>query len=218
MVDYSLIQTRIDHGYAKAASVLGPFYQQVRATGPDNPMATPLANLNAWITTDPMLKGGMPLTFGKPQCFAAIERDNLQVGDYLVGQLGTFFITSIDYPSPVALIYCNRSISIARAQDTLKPGANTQRFGTSIQTAQPFMTGWPASVLQMSSGSKMASTGMNLPTDSKVPAMTVLLPTTTPVIRFNDLITDDAGQRYMIASTEFSTLGWRLTSELQPAG
>lgn len=218
MVDYSLIQTRIDRGDSKAATVLGSPYQQFRANGPNNPTAAPLGSLNAWITTDAALKGGVPMLFGKPQCFAAIERDALEVGDYLVGQLGTFFVTSIDYPGPAALIYCNRMISVARTQDTLQPGANSQRFGTAMQTAQPFMVGWPGSVLQLSSGSKMASTGMNLPTDSKVPAMAILLPATTPLIRFNDLVTDDAGQRYLVASTEFSTLGWRLTSELQPSG
>lgn len=218
MVDYNIIQQRVDRGYAKAASVLGPSYQQFRASGPDNPTATPLGSLSAWITTDVALKGAMPLTFGKPQCFAAVERDSLQVGDYLIGQLGTFFVTSVDYPSPVALIYCNRTVSIARAQDALQPGANTQRFGTAIQTAGPLMSGWPVSLLQLGSGSKMVSTGMNLPTDSKVPGVAALLPVTAPQIRFNDLITDDLGQRYLVSSVELSTLGWRLTGEMQPAG
>ena len=218
MVDYSLIQARVDRGYAKAASVLGAPYQQYRAVGPDNPTVTPLASLNVWITTDAALKGGMPMTFGKPQCFAAIERDNLQVGDYLIGQLGTFFVTSVDYPSPVALIYCNRTVSIARAQDALQPGANTQRFGTAIQTAQPFMTGWPAALTQLGGGSKMTSTGMNLPTDAKAPGVAILLPVSAPQIRFNDLVTDDLGQSAMVASAELSPLGWRLTGEMQPAG
>lgn len=218
MVDDSLIQARVDRGYAKAASALGAPYRQYRASGPDNPTATPLASLNAWITTDAALQGGVPMTFGKPQCFAAVERNTLQVGDYLAGEMGTFFVTSVDYPGPVALVYCNRTVSLARAQDALQPGANSQRFGTSIQTAQPFMVGWPASVLQLSSGAKTASTGMNLPSDSRLPAMAVLLPLTAPQIRFNDLMADDLDQRYMVASAEFSTLGWRLTSEMQPSG
>lgn len=218
MANYSLIQARVDQGYAKAASVLAAPYQQYRAAGPNNPIAEPLETINVWITTDPALKGLMPMTFGKPQCFAAVERDGLEVGDYLVGQLGTFFVTSIDYPSPVAMIYCNRIINAARAQDALQPGANIQRFGTAIQTATPFMTGWPASVLQLGSGAKTASTGMNLPTDSKIPGVAILLPTTAPQIRFNDLIKTDLGQCTMVGSAELSTLGWRLTGELQPTG
>lgn len=218
MVDDSLVQSRVDYGYAKAASVLGPLYRQYRADGPNNPTAMPMGSLNAWITTDAALKGATPMTFGKPQCFAAIERDQLQIGDYLVGPAGIFFVSCLDYPGPVGLVYCNRTVSIARAQDILAIGASTQRFGAAIQTAQPFMTGWPVSLLQLGGGSKMASTGMNLPTDAKAPGVAILLPLTTPQIRFNDVVTDDLGQAAMVASAELSALGWRLTGEMQPAG
>ena len=218
MVDDSLIQTRLDLGYAKAAAALGTLYQQYRAAGPDNPTTTLIASLTAWITTDPGLTGATPMLFGKPQWFAAIERAGLQVGDYLIGAQGTFFVTSVDYPSPVGLIYCNRSLSVARAQDALPLGVAPQRFGAAIQTAKPFMVGWPAAVLQLSSGSKTASTGMNLPSDSKVPGVAMLLPVSAPQIRFNDLACDDLGQTYMVAAAELTTLGWRITGELQPAG
>lgn len=218
MVDDSLIQSRVDRGYAKAASVLGPSYQQYRATGANNPLATPMGSLNVWATTDAALRGNAPMQFGKPQWFAALERDNVQLGDYLVGEQGVFFVSCLDYPAPVGLVYCNRTISIARALDALPQGASLQRFGTATQTAQPFMSGWGASVLQLSSGSKMGSTGMNLPSDAKLPGIAILLPTTTPMIQFNDLVTDDLGQRYTLASAELSTLGWRLTGELQPPG
>lgn len=218
MVDYNLIQNRLDRGYAKASAVLGPPYQQYRAVGPNNPLATPMGAVDVWATTDAALKGTTPMQFGKAQWFGALERDNVQVGDYLVGQLGTFFVASTDYPGPVGLVYCNRIIGIARALDALPQGASLQRFGTAIQTAQAFMSGWPASVLQLSSGSKMGSTGLNLPSDAKLPGIAILLPATTPMIQFNDVVTDDLGRRYMLASAELSTLGWRLTGELQPSG
>lgn len=218
MVDYALIQARVDYGYAKAASALGAPYQQYRASEPDNPTSTPLGSLNVWATTDAALKGTTPPQFGKPQWYAAVDRNGLAVGDYLVGQQGTFFVSTLDYPSPVGLVFCNRIVSIARALDSLQLGANTQRFGTSIQTAEPFMTCWPASLLQLGSGSKMVSTGMNLPSDSKVPGISVLLPVTAPQIRFNDLVTDDLGQRYLVSSVELSALGWRVTGEMQPPG
>lgn len=218
MVDGSLIQNHVDRGYAKAASLLGAVYQQYRASGPNNPMATPMDSLNAWITTDAALKGTTPMQFGKPQFYAALARENLAVGDYLVGPAGVFFVSCIEAPAPVALIYCNATLAVARAQDALPLGENAQRFGISMQNSMPFMTGWPASVLQLGSGSKMASTGMNLPTDAKLPSVAVLLPATAPAIRFNDMLSDDKKRCYMVAASEYSALGWRLTAELQPTG
>lgn len=218
MVDYSLIQQRADAGYAKAATRLGPPCQQFRASGPNTPLAVALGSLNVWATTDAALKGATPMQFGKPQWYAAVERAGLAVGDYLVGPQGTFFVSSLDYPGPVGLIYCNRTINAARALDELPDGIYEPGGGNSIATAEPFMAGWPASVLQIGSGSKMASTGMNLPTDAKLPGIAILLPITAPQLCFNDLVTDDLGQRYAIASAECSALGWRLTGMMQPPG
>lgn len=216
MVNAQMINARLDDGYAKAAAVLGLPYQQYRAAGPNNPMLTPMETLNVWATTDAGLKGTTPMLFGKPQWFAAMERDNLQMGDYISGALGVFFVLGLDVSAPVGLIYCNRTISIARAQDVLQPGENAQRFGIAVQAATDFMVGWPASVLQL--GSKMGSTGMNLPSDAKAPSVEILLPACVPQIRFNDIVTDDNGQRYMVSTVEQSAPGWRLTGELQPAG
>lgn len=218
MVDNTLIQTRIDAGYSKAASALGEVYQYYRVAGPLNPLVNPLGSLSMWATTDPALKGTTPPAFGKPQWFGAMERAGVMVGDYLVGPLGTFFISTLTYPAPVGLVLCNQTISIARAQDSLPVGASLQRFGTSLQNTNNIITCWPASVLQLGGGEKMTTTNFNLPTDAKLPGMTILLPATALPIRFNDLITDANGQRYMVASVEATALGWRLTAELQPAG
>lgn len=216
MVNAQIMNARLDGGYAKAAAVLGLPYQHFSPTGPNNPTATPKETLNVWATTDAGLKGTTPMVFGKPQWFAALERNTLQIGDYLAGALGTFFVSSLEASAPVGLVYCNRTISLARAQDALQPGANAARFGTSLQVVTDFMVGWPASVLQL--GSKMGSTGMNLPTDAKAPSVVILLPASVPQIRFNDLVTDDVGQRYLVSAIEQSAPGWRLTAELQPAG
>lgn len=218
MVDNAMIQARIDAGYSKAATALGQAYQQYRAAGALNPLANPLGSLNIWATTDSALKGTNPPDFGKPQWFSALMRDDLALGDYLVGPLGTFFVSTLQYPAPVGLIFCNQTISIARAQDNLPIGASPQRFGNAMQTTINIITNWPASVLQLGGGEKMTATALNLPTDAKLPGMAILLPASAPSVRFNDLITDATGQRYMVASVETSPLGWRLTAELQPAG
>lgn len=218
MVDNALIQTRIDAGYNKVATALGTLYQRYCAVGPLNPLQNEAGSLTMWATTDPALKGATPPLFGKPQWFGAIERDELAVGDYLVGSLGIFFVSTLAYPGPVGLVLCNQTISIARAQDNLPIGASPNRFGLSVQNSINIMTDWPASVLQLGGGEKMSTTDLNLPTDAKLPGITILLPVTAPPIRFNDLITDANAQRYMVASVEASALGWRLTAQLQPSG
>lgn len=218
MVDVTLVQTKINNGYAKAAAVLGSAYLLYRAAGPNNPLATEIGSLNAWLTTDPALKGQAPMAFGKPQWFAAMQRDVLMVGDYLIGPAGTFFVSSLDDPAPVGLIYCNKIISADRLLDALPLGASAARFGTSLQNRQSFMMGWPACVLQLGGGEKMTETGMGLPSDAKLPSMTILLPACAPQMRFNDLLTDEDGQAMMITSAEITKLGWRITGELQPAG
>lgn len=218
MVDTALIQTRINAGYSKVASAMGALYQHYRAAGPLNPLQTASGSLTMWATTDPALKGTTPPLFGKPQWFGAIERDALAVGDYLVGPLGIFFVSTLAYPGPVGLVLCNQTISIARAQDNLPIGASPQRFGLSVQNSTNIITDWPASLLQLGGGEKMSTTDLNLPTDAKLPGITILLPVTAPLIRFNDIIIDANAQRYMVASVEASALGWRLTAQLQPSG
>jgi len=209
-----------------AAQVLGLPFSQYRCTGPGPAIAAGnlLGTPPAWITADKTLLDAAPFVYGKPFGFAAIDPTLTQPGDYLVGSLvlggvqSTFFISSQDVPAPIQVVRCNSVVSIARAADALAAGSTGTYSGLAVEDAAPFMTGWPAAILQMSSGSKMDGTGMQLPTDGKLPGQNIYLPGTCPAIRFNDIITDANGVRYAVSNAELTPLGWRLTASQWPAG
>lgn len=208
------------------AQVLGLPFSQYRCTGvgPVISSSNLLATLPAWITADKTLMGAAPFVYGKPVGFAGVNPALTLPGDCLVGSLTvggpseTFFISSQDIPAPIQVVRCNAVVSIARASDALVAGSSGTYSGTAVESATPFATGWPASVLQMSSGSKMDGAGMQLPTDGKLPGQNILMPGTCPEIRFNDILTDQNGVRYSISEAELTQLGWRLTANEWPSG
>ena len=74
------------------------------------------------------------------------------------------------------------------------------------------MEGWPSSVLGENRSS--AST-TDLPTDQAVPYWNILLPLGGNVILSpGDLITDDLDRTAVIAGSELTDLGWRLSAKM----
>ena len=213
------LQPLYDLGYAITAQILGVPYAQFRANGPNTPtmIERQIGTLLAWITTDPKLQGTNQTQYGKPGFFGAFERDDAQVGDYLVGQDGTYFVTALDYPAPASLIKCNAIISIARASDTLSAGSSGVYGGSALDTATPFMTGWPCYAGQLGTGRGSSPSGLQLPSDAKLPDTILLIPSTCPEIRFNDVITDDEGVRSTVNSVELTSLGYRLSASVWPS-
>jgi len=218
VVDFALIQSKIDFGYAKAGSVLGPPYQQYRPSGADNPTGgTPIGALNAWLTTDAALQGLKPVAYAKPFWFAAVERSGLQLGDYLAGDLGTFYVNSVIYPAPVGLIQCNRIISVDRMQQGVAPGLSPTYGGDVTADATTLITGWPCAMFAQ--GYRGAPNVMQFPNDAKLGTMMTLVPGSAPInFQANDYITDDLGNRYSVSNAELTTLGWRLTADLWKQG
>ena len=223
MVDAAQIQRHVNRGYAKAGSILGSAFTQYRATGANDPtaVANAVGAVSAAFDTAPALPFSKPSQYGKPDWYAAVDPTCLQVGDYLIGQVNqtpsTFFLAAVENFDAPHFIRCNHTIQIARAADTLAPGSTGTYSGSAIETATPFMTGWPCALLQLSSGSKMGGTGMQLPSDGKLPGAAAWLPATCPQIRFNDIITDENGVRYAVSSAELTPLGWRLVAEVWPS-
>ena len=210
------LQSLYDLGYAQSAAVLGTPYQQFRASGVDNPTGgTPVATPNAWVTTDPALQGTKPVAYGKPFWFAALERNALELGDYLIGQDGTFYVNSVIYPAPVGLVQCNRTVSLLRAADTLQAGSTGTYSGSAINDAAPYAVGWPVSIQIM--GTSVSNSGMNLPSDGRVGRVLIYAPQTIPAPRFNDVVQDETGARYSVSNVELTPLGFRLSAEQWPS-
>lgn len=208
------LQSLYDQGYAIAGSVLGTPYDQYRAYGTDNPTSSGniVATINAWITTDPTLQGTKPPQYGKPDWFCAIERVGVQVGDYLIGQNGTFIVNSTLYPQPVALWWCNRTISVTRP--TIGNVAGVSPYsGDTTASQEPVMAGWPCYQSMVGSGSSGKPTGMKLPSDAQFPLVVFRLSISAPMTQFNDVVTDDLGRRYYVHMVDQSPLGYTLTAQ-----
>lgn len=206
-------------GYTQAARMLGNTYTQFRPTGPSAPLtpATTVANVLAWITTDKALKGTAQPERGKDRWYAAIDRTNLMVGDYLVGPDGTYFVTETIWPAPVSLAWTNHIITVARMGSDEAPGASDDYGGFSAQEPVPVLTGWPAWIVERGHAAG-TGTGMRLPTDSKLPLYEIKLPAlANTLILWNDIIIDETGRRYTVAVAEQTPLGWRLSAEMWPA-
>ena len=190
--------------------VLGSPYSQYRATGANNPTGgAPLATIPAWITADADGKGTKPPAYGKPVWYSVHDPAVTQVGDYLIGPLGTFFIASQNVPMPIQAVWCNKTVSMSRP-GAASPGAGYYG-GVAAATVTPLMANWPASVLQ---GTKGEKSDVSLPGDTRDAWVVVLLPYAGVELLPDDwILTNDAAPlQYTVSSVELSPLGWRLTA------
>ena len=192
--------------------VLGSPYSQYRPAGANNPTGSPLATIPAWITADAAGKGLKANSYGKPVWYSMHDPAVTQVGDYLIGPLGTFFIASQDVPMPIQVVECNRTLSLSRPGGAA-PGAGYYG-GETAAALSPLAATWPASVLQGTKGEKGE---VALPGDTRLSWVVILLPAIPGVqILMGDVLTsaDTTPQYYTVSSTELTSLGWRLTAEL----
>lgn len=203
----ALLQQKIYSGYAKAALRVGPIYTQYRPVTAMNPLATARATFNASFNAEDM-KYGRPNKYGKPTWFGLFDGTLTQVGDYLVGPSGTFFIAAQQLTLPILVVECNRVASFYRQQQQTGVGA-LPYGGTTLANETLLAAGWPCSILQGAKGEKSA---VNLPGDIRNPWFSVLVPAMAGVVlRTTDLIMDDLSRRYEISSAELTDLGWRCT-------
>ncbi len=203
-----------DLGYSISAGILGKPYAQYRANGANNPTALSnmVGNIDCYLTVDAKLMGAGQLQYGKTGWYGAFERGYVNLGDYVIGDLGTFIIVATSYPGPCSLVQCNRTLTITRPNLGIQPGVSPYSGDTTAAQA-PVLAGWPASLILTGSGVSGKPTGMKLPSDGKFPVVTIILPITAPDIQFNDVVSDDLGNRYYVSMAELTQLGWRLTAE-----
>jgi hypothetical protein len=194
------------------ASILGSPYAQYRPSGANNPTASGnlLRSIPVWITGDKQGEGTIPFTPAKPIAFGMFDAALTQVGDYLIGDFGTFFISSQDVPMPMQLVSCNQTVSLSRPGSP-QPGANFYG-GAATAALTPLMAGWPAALLKGTKGDKGE---VQLPGDTRLAWADIMLPATSGVeILPGDWITTAQGTPmiYTISSCEITALGWRLSA------
>jgi hypothetical protein len=209
-MDGNRIQALVYKGYAISAGKIGLPYAQYRPVSADLTNWSPIATLLASFNAEDM-KYSKPNKYAKPTWYVLIDGSQTQVGDYLIGPGGTFFIAAQQAILPILAVGCNRVLSFARPQAQAQVGAVTNYEGNTTALQTPLAAGWPASVLQ---GTKGEKNEVNLPGDVRNPWWAILLPAIPGVtLRTTDLIEDDLGRRYILSSVELTDLGYRCTAQ-----
>ena len=200
-MDGTALTDRIYRGMGVAARRLGSLYIVYRPTA----TANPLSSRNRVIKLFAAFSAGdggfaRAESYGDAIWSGVFDGCYTQPGDYLVGAAGTFFIAAQAPLLPVQCIKTNRVLTITRPAQPLVGGYS----GLVIETASDIDTGWPASVLALST-----RISGNLP-DTRFGNWSVLLPQLPAPPQAADVIVDDSGRNFVVGATEQSDLGWRL--------
>lgn len=217
-MDATKLQTKIYKGYGQAAKRLGMPYAQYRPTGAGDPLATSIGTILTALNAEDM-SYGKPNRYGAPVWYGLFDARTTQVGDYLVGSQGTFFIASQQLHLPIQVVECNRKVRISRA--AAQPGVGAVGYGGPCGDADDQYligdgsgvgSGWPASILLFGQREKAIS---GLPGSSQQVGWRILLPASIPssvIIQAADTISDDIGRRYIVQGAELTDMGWRITT------
>ena len=209
-MDGATLQARIYSGYAKAALRIGQNAAQYRAASASDPLnaANLLRTIPASFNAEDMTYS-KPNKYGHPTWYGLFDGSLTQVGDYLTGAFGTYFIAAQQQALPILCVQCNRVATVTRASENAAAGLQSYNADVAAQETT-LMTAWPCSILQGTKGEKNPT---DLPGDTRSPWVAVLMPAWPGVIlRTSDILTDDIGNRYIISSAELTDLGWRMTA------
>jgi hypothetical protein len=203
------LQDRISRGLGVAARKIGVRTDAFRPAG----TANPLAPANRFLRLQAAFSA-MDGQFSKPSAYGAalwqgvFDSAYTKPGDYLVQDMGTWFVAAQQHLLPALCVRTNRTVSFSRAAAPASSGVNAYG-GLTTSTTTQLVTGWPANVLGVAGGGRPEA---GLPTDGAIPYWTVLLPAPTGVLlRPADIMTDDLGRTATVAAAELTDLGWRLT-------
>jgi hypothetical protein len=200
------LQDMISRGLGTAARRIGTPYIVYRALT----NAAPLSSRNRIIKLcAAFYKGdngrGSTGLYGDPIWPGTFDTCYTQPGDYLVGVSGTFFVAQQQPLNPPECVKTNRTLAILRPAEPQTGGYS----GMVAETAETILDGWPASVLSLN-----ARISGNLP-ETRFGNWAILLPA-LPILplypQVADIVNDDIGRNFVVASSEQSDLGWRLTA------
>lgn len=206
------LEDRLHLGLGVSARHIGQPADAFRPNGPLNP----LDKRNRFLrlpATFVSTKGNAARTnvYGEALWHGIFDASYTRAGDYLVLATGSYFVASQEPLLPILCVKTTRVISVVRPDVQTSTGANSYG-GYTAGSSVVLMEGWPASVLGENRSS--ASTA-DLPSDQAVPYWNVLLPAVDRVILSpGDLITDDLGRTAVIAGSEKTNLGWRLSARM----
>jgi hypothetical protein len=199
------LQDTINRGLGQAALRVGQECDVFRPEGPESPL-DPERRL---VRLACAFSAGMPgfkrqPMPGVPHWYAVLDAAYVQVGDYLCGPQGSFFVASLAPLAPPLVVRCERVLDLMRAEEAVVDGI--EGYGGETRcTLRTVLRGWPASVLAVS----LTSRGI-LPMDGQGTMWRVMLPVLPAEPRAADLLVGEDGTRLVVASAEGTAEGWRL--------
>lgn len=211
-MDSRTLQDRVYLGLGKSARYTGQMANAFRPAGPFEPLKKENRFLRLPAVFLPET-GSTKTTnaYGQPLWHGIFDASYTRPGDYLVCGSSTFFIASQEPLLPVLCVLANRTISVSRPTVQTSTGINPYG-GFAPSRSSALMSGWPASVL---AEQRLAMTAANLPTDQGVPYWQVLVPAPAGVLLApGDMVTDDLSRSAVIATSESTKLGWRITAKM----
>ncbi len=208
-MDGATLQQKIYAGYARGAAKIGLPYQLFRASTALSPLAgPPRATLQAAFSAEDY-RFAKPAGYGQASWWGLFDGAQTLVGDILVGPK-TFFIAAQQALAPLLVIEAPRLVDLTRPFRESGVGYQAAYGGTTPQQESLIARQWPASIL---AGARGGPASAGLPDDLHDPGWAILLPAPPGVtIRTSDILKDDLGRRFDIASAELTPLGWRLAA------
>jgi hypothetical protein len=212
MADISTLTARINYGLGVAANIVGQPVTQYRPADILSPLDTSavLGVIMAAFDAEPSLQFLHPAVIGRSLFYLLANTTTLQVGDYLVGVAGTFFIASLEPLRPPVVIRTNAVLSLVRPVTGANAGLNTPG-GDSLSSETTVFAGWPASVLISGRGERG---DVQLAGDVRMGGWQVLLPAVTGVdIGGSDILMDQDSLRRVVVEAELTATGWRIEAQ-----
>ena len=205
-MDGPKLQNLISKGLGVAARRLGLPFVIYRPRGTSNPLASrnQLITVVAAFTAEDE-KFRRVAGYGDPFWWGVFDFIYAKPGDYMsgldvLGNSQIFFVSAERPLLPTQCVKTNRIVSVLRPPSPATGGYG----GFVLENAEPVLETWPASLLSQSS--RVSGT---LP-ETRFGNWTLLLPTVPVEILAGDVISDDLGRSFLVASAEFSELGWRM--------
>ena len=206
------LQDRLYLGLGISARRIGQPADAFRPSGPLDPLdrRNRFLRLSAsFVSTDGQYR--RTNAYGDVLWYGVFDGSYTRAGDYLTAASGTYFVASQAPLLPILCIRTNRVISIA--QPTMQTGvAGNSYGGYTAGSSIVLMDRWPASVLGENRSSHSTA---DLPTDQVIPYWEVLIPSVAGIVLSpGDIIRDDLGRTAIIAGSELTNLGWRISAKM----
>ena len=205
-MDGPILQNLISKGLGVAARKVGSLFTVLRPQS----NSTPLSSVNqiiklyaAFNAEDASFR--RVAGYGDAVWWGVFDSLYTRPGDYLTGSdvLGdpqVFFIAGQRPLLPAQCVKTNRVVNVLRT-----PSPRSGGYGGMVQeTALIVIQDWPASLLAQS-----ARVSGTLP-ETRYGTWTLLLPSLPENVLVGDVVSDDIGRTFLVATAEQSDLGWRM--------